>query len=55
MAQLLRDHRLNLLQLEALASAQELDATICVWEGDRSAALAAAAETVGVPFITVAL
>ncbi len=55
MAELLREHRLNLLQLEALAAAQLLGATICVWEGDQSAHLAAAAEEVGVPVMAVPL
>jgi hypothetical protein len=55
MAELLREDRLNLIHLEALAAARLLDATICVWEGDRSPQLAAAAQRVGVPVVAVPL
>jgi hypothetical protein len=55
MAALLREHRLNLLHLEAVAAAQMLEATICVWEGDEAPQLRAAADTLGVPILAVPL
>ena len=55
MAEIVGEHRLNLMHLEALAAARLLDATICVWEGDRSPQLEAAAETVGVAMVAVPL
>ena len=55
MGELVREHRLNLMHLEALAAARLLGATICVWEGDRSPQLEAAAERTGVPLVAVPL
>ena len=55
MAVLLRDHRLNLLQLEAVAVARRVGGTICVWERDDSQPLRRAADILGLPFVAVPL
>ena len=49
MAQVLADgHRLNLVSLEALAAAEEVDAAICLARADENEALVAAAAARGV-------
>jgi hypothetical protein len=55
MATLLRNHRLNLLQLEALAAARLIGGTICLWEGDAAPQLRAAADILAVPILAVPL
>jgi hypothetical protein len=55
MAVILREHRLNLLQLEAVAVARRVGGTICVWERDDSPPLRRAADILGVPFLAVPL
>lgn len=55
MAVILRDHRLNLLQLEAIAGARRIGGTICVWDRDDSPQLRRAADILGVPILAVSL
>jgi hypothetical protein len=53
MAEVLREHRANLLALEALAAAKLLEATICVASSDEGPGLRAAAESMGIPMVVV--
>jgi hypothetical protein len=55
MAVILREHRLNLLQLEAIAAARRIGGTICVWDRDDSPQLRRAADILGVPILAVSL
>ena len=55
MALIMRDHRLNLLQLEAIAAARRIGGTICVWDRDESPQLRRAADILGVPVLAVSL
>lgn len=53
MAELSVDHRVSTLGAEALAAAEVLHASICVWEGDDGPAMRAGAKSLGIGYRTV--
>jgi len=55
MAELADDTRVSTLGAEAVAAAEHLDASLCVWEGDDGPGIRSAARTAGVSYRTVSL
>jgi hypothetical protein len=55
MAELAADERISTLGAEAVAAAEHLDASLCVWEGDDGPGIRRAAQTAGVTYRTVTL
>jgi hypothetical protein len=54
-AELAEGERLSTLGAEAVAAAEHLDATLCVWDGDDGPGTRAAARAAGVDYRTVVL
>jgi hypothetical protein len=54
MAEISDAHRVSTLGAEAVAAAEHLGATLCVWEGDDGPAIRSAAAGVGTRYVTVA-
>lgn len=52
MAEVADAHRVSTLGAEAVAAAERLDATMCVWEGDDGPGIRAAAAALGVAYRT---
>jgi len=50
MAELAADHRVSTLGAEAVAAAERLEASLCVWAGDDGPNIRAAALAVGAPY-----
>ena len=55
MAQLAEGERVSTLGAEAVAAAEHLDASLCVWEGDDGPGIRDAARTAGVTYRSVPL
>ena len=55
MAELTQDHTLSTLGAEAVAAAENLGASLCVWDGDDGPGIREAARAVGVTYRTMAL
>ncbi len=54
MAEISSAHRVSTLGAEAVAAAERLGATLCVWDGDDGPAIRAAAAGVGARYVAVA-
>jgi hypothetical protein len=54
-AELVEGGRLSTLGAEAVAVAEHLDASLCVWEGDDGPGIRSAAKAAGVTYRTIAL
>lgn len=54
MAEISDVHRVSTLSAEAVAAAEHLDASLCVWDGDQGPAMRAATIAVGCRYLTVA-
>jgi hypothetical protein len=54
-AEIAHDHRVSTLGAEAVAAAENLGASLCVWDGDDGPGIRAAARAVGVSYRTFPL
>lgn len=54
MGEIANTHRVSTLGAEAIAAAEQLEATLCVWSGDDGPGIRAAAEATGLEYVTIA-
>ncbi len=54
-AEIAHDHRVSTLGAEAVAAAENLGASLCVWDGDDGPGIRKAARAVGVSYRTFPL
>jgi hypothetical protein len=55
MAELAEGHRVSTLGAEAVAAAEHLGASLCVWEGDDGPGIREAASATGIRYQTISL